>query len=91
LKTESWIAIYTYNMVFSAKLIELIRIYDLFFIRKTGEPGSQSSGGLTTAQRQELTGALAAGGYGHGKLTVAGEAWRRKHREAHPRLRRAVR
>jgi hypothetical protein len=44
LKTKGWIAIYIDNRVFSAKLIELIRIYDLFFIRKTGEPGSQSSG-----------------------------------------------
>jgi hypothetical protein len=43
-KTEGWIAIYTDNRVFSAKHAELIRIYDLFFNRKTGELGSQSSG-----------------------------------------------
>jgi hypothetical protein len=33
-KTEGWIAIYTDNRVFDVKLIELIRIYDLFFNRK---------------------------------------------------------
>jgi hypothetical protein len=44
LKTEGWITIYIDNMVLSAKLAELIRIYDLFFIRKAGEPGSQCSG-----------------------------------------------
>jgi hypothetical protein len=43
-KTKGWTAIYTGNMVFGANLAELIRIYDLFFVRKTGEPGSQSSG-----------------------------------------------
>jgi hypothetical protein len=34
LKTEGWIAIYTDNRVFSIKLKELIRIYDLFSLEK---------------------------------------------------------
>jgi hypothetical protein len=42
-----------------------------------------------TAQRQELTGALPVGCYGHGKLAAAREG-RGKRREAHSRLRWAV-
>jgi hypothetical protein len=44
LKTEGWIAIYIDNRVFGVKLVELNRIYNLFFIRKTGESDSKSSG-----------------------------------------------
>jgi hypothetical protein len=43
-KIKGWIAIYTGNRVFDVKFIEFIRIYDLFFIRKTAEPGRRSSG-----------------------------------------------